>query len=132
MSLEVAIAENTAALRALLAHFQVAPIAAPAEPAPRARKAKAEPAEPAVAHAPVVAPKFVAAAPEPEPEPVKPAPAIGRGDVAALISKAINANLREEVRAAMKKVGADRFSQVADADLGKLAALVENVLQEAA
>lgn len=68
MSLEVAIAENTAALRALLAHLQTGPIAAlpapaaePAEsPAPKARKArKAKPAP------------VVEAAPAPAPEPVK-------------------------------------------------------------
>lgn len=133
MSLELAIQQNTQALTALLSHLQTltpaelarveAPVKAVAQDKPR--KAKPEP----VAE-PTPAPQ-VEAQVEPLPAAQEPPAAshdISRGDVAALISKAIAADKREQVRACLKRVGADRFSCVEFDDLPKLAAMVQDLL----
>lgn len=122
MSLEAAIAENTRALQALLAHLQAQPIAVPAapapavEPAPKARKAKAEPAvEPAPE--PAVEPK-----PEPKPEPVPPRSLPqDKDEVAALVSACINKGLKAQARALFDKIKAPNISGVPAEKLPALA-----------
>ncbi|CAB4165097.1 hypothetical protein UFOVP821_16 [uncultured Caudovirales phage] len=132
MSLELAIAENTRALQALLAHLQVGATiqAAPAvESAPKARKAKAEPAPVVEAEHPAGPyAKFIT-------EPVvekAPAPAIivTRDDLLAVMAKAIRAGKRDEVKALLAKAGAAKVSEVPEDRIADVAAAVTALLGE--
>lgn len=133
MSLELAIQQNTQALTALLSHLQtltpteLARVEAPVKAAAQDKPRKAKPEPVAAPVAPALAEPPVAPLPAAQEAPAA-AHVIARGDVAALISKAIEADKREQVRACLKRVGADRFSCVEFEDLPKLAAMVQELL----
>lgn len=128
MSLEVAIAENTAALRALLAHLQTGatitaalPVAEPVEvQAPKARKAK--PAAPVVE-------------PTPAPEPVKveepaapAAPALTYDDIRIpFLTKLVAAHGRDAGVALLRDFGIAEGGKLTDVPQDKWPAVLEAI-----
>jgi hypothetical protein len=134
MSLEVAIQENTAAIRDLIAAMQGAPVAAPVVTEPKAeapakteKKAKAEKAE---------TPKVEAAAtPEPKEE-VAPAadegpeaPAATYQDAAQAITALSKIKGRDAAVALLKKFGASKLPEVKPEDFDAIVAAANEQAQ---
>lgn len=119
MSLELAIAENTAALRALLAHLQSGAVAAPPAPVSEAPVAKARKAKPApVVEAPPA--PVVEAAPAPEPVKVEepaapPAPALTYDDVKIVfLTQLVARHGRDAGVALLKEFGVPEGGKLTD------------------